>query len=81
MANFGMVGVEWQERVNWDRMRKFRRNRARHMRKEYGRGSLVRAMSGAGERLRAVGIACYRSLGRIAVEFRVSRTASAAGRQ
>lgn len=47
MANFGMVGVEWQERVNWDRMRKFRRNRARHMRKEYGRGSLVRAMSGA----------------------------------
>src|SRR5574337_1950267 len=41
MANFGMVGVDWQERINWDRMRKFRLNRARQMMKEYGLGSLL----------------------------------------
>ena len=29
MANFGMVGLDWQERINWDRMRKYRLDRAR----------------------------------------------------
>ncbi len=24
MANFGMVGLDWQQRVNWDRLRKYR---------------------------------------------------------
>ncbi len=41
MANFGMVGVDWQERINWDRMRKFRLNRARQMMKEHGLGALL----------------------------------------
>ena len=36
MANFGMVGVDWQERINFDRLRKYRLNRARQMMKEYG---------------------------------------------
>src|SRR5678816_3170611 len=29
MANVGMVGLDWQERVNWDRLRKYRLERAR----------------------------------------------------
>lgn len=28
MANVGMVGLDWQERVNWDRLRKYRLERA-----------------------------------------------------
>ena len=27
MANFGMVGLDWQERINWDRLRKYRLER------------------------------------------------------
>ena len=29
MANFGMVGLDWQQRINWDRLRKYRLERAR----------------------------------------------------
>ena len=29
MANVGMVGLDWQERINWDRLRKYRLERAR----------------------------------------------------
>ncbi len=28
MANFGMVGLDWQQRINWDRLRKYRLERA-----------------------------------------------------
>ena len=28
-ANFGMVGMDWQQRINWDRLRKYRLERAR----------------------------------------------------
>jgi len=28
-ANFGIAGLDWQQRVNWDRMRKYRTERAR----------------------------------------------------
>ena len=28
-ANFGMVGMDWQQRVNWDRLREYRIERAR----------------------------------------------------
>src|SRR5713101_294416 len=29
MANAGMVGLDWQQRINWDRLRKYRLERAR----------------------------------------------------
>src|SRR4051812_44705139 len=29
MSSFGMVGLDWQERINWDRLRKYRLERAR----------------------------------------------------
>ena len=41
MANFGMVGLDWQERINWDRMRKYRLDRAREKMKAHGLGALV----------------------------------------
>ena len=41
MANFGMVGVDWQERVNWDRLRKYRLERARERMKAHGLGALL----------------------------------------
>lgn len=41
MANFGIVGVDWQERINWDRMRKYRLERARQMMREHGLGALL----------------------------------------
>jgi RNase P subunit RPR2 len=28
-ANFGIVGMDWQQRVNWDRLREYRIERAR----------------------------------------------------
>ena len=28
-ANFGMLGMDWQQRVNWDRLRTYRLERAR----------------------------------------------------
>ena len=41
MANFGMVGVDWQQRVNWDRLRKYRLERARERMKAHGLGALL----------------------------------------
>ena len=41
MANFGMVGLDWQERINWDRMRKYRLNRAREKMKAHGLSALL----------------------------------------
>ncbi len=41
MANFGTVGVDWQERVNWDRLRKYRLERARERMKAHGLGALL----------------------------------------
>ena len=40
-ANFGMVGLDWQQRVNWDRMRKYRTERAREMMKKHGLGAML----------------------------------------
>ena len=28
-SNFGLVGTDWQQRINWERLRKYRLNRAR----------------------------------------------------
>src|SRR4030067_425961 len=41
MANVGVGGVECQERVNWDRLRKYRRERARERMKAHGRGAML----------------------------------------
>src|ERR1043166_9967786 len=41
MANFGTVGVDWQQRVNWGRLRKYRRERARERMKAHNLGALL----------------------------------------
>ena len=41
MANFGMVGLDWQERINWDRMRNYRLNRAREKMKAHGLSAML----------------------------------------
>jgi Xaa-Pro aminopeptidase len=41
MASFGTVGVDWQQRVNWDRLRKYRLERAREKMKAHGLGALL----------------------------------------
>ena len=40
-ANFGTVGMDWQQRVNWDRLRKYRTERAREMMKKHGLGAVL----------------------------------------
>ena len=37
-ANFGIAGLDWQQRVNWDRLREYRIERARAMMKKHGLG-------------------------------------------
>ncbi len=41
VANFGSVGTDWQQKVNWDRVRKYRVERARQMMKKHGLGALL----------------------------------------
>jgi len=41
MANFGIAGVDWQQRVNWERMRNYRLERARAQMKEHGLGAML----------------------------------------
>ena len=40
-ANFGIAGVDWQQRVNWDRLRTYRTERAREMMKKHGLGAVL----------------------------------------
>ena len=40
-ANFGIAGLDWQQRVNWDRMRKYRLERARERMKAHGLGAVL----------------------------------------
>ncbi len=40
-ANFGIAGMDWQQRVNWDRLREYRIERARTMMKKHGLGALL----------------------------------------
>ena len=40
-ANFGTVGLDWQQRVNWDRLREYRIERARTMMKKHGLGAVL----------------------------------------
>src|SRR5258708_22478273 len=41
VANGGSVGLDWQERVNWDRLRKSRLERARARMKAHGLGAML----------------------------------------
>ena len=40
-ANFGIAGLDWQQRVNWDRMREYRIERARAMMKKHKLGAML----------------------------------------
>src|SRR6201992_1635443 len=40
-ANFGLVGLDWQQRVNWERLREYRIERARQMMKKHGLGAML----------------------------------------
>ncbi len=40
-ANFGTVGLDWQQRVNWERLREYRIERARTMMKKHGLGAVL----------------------------------------
>src|ERR1700693_6266710 len=41
MANFGMLGLNGQQRVNWDRLRNYRLDRARERMKAHGLGAML----------------------------------------
>src|SRR5574341_2182460 len=41
VASFGMVGTDWQQRINWDRMRACRLDRAREAMGRHGLGALL----------------------------------------
>src|SRR5512138_1423616 len=41
MANAGMVALDWQERINWDRVRTYRLERARERMKAHGLGAML----------------------------------------
>ena len=40
-ANFGIAGLDWQQRVNWERLRKYRLERARERMKAHGLGAVL----------------------------------------
>jgi Xaa-Pro dipeptidase len=40
-ANFGITGVDWQQRINWDRLRKYRLESARARMKAHGLGAML----------------------------------------
>ena len=40
-SSFGLVGTDWQQRINWDRLRKYRLNRAREAMTRHGLGALL----------------------------------------
>ena len=39
--SFGMVGMDWQERINWQRMREHRLTRARQAMRRHGLGAML----------------------------------------
>ena len=40
-SSFGLIGTDWQQRINWDRLRTYRLNRAREAMKEAGLGAML----------------------------------------
>jgi Xaa-Pro dipeptidase len=41
MANFGITGVDWQQRISWDRLRAYRLGRARERMQAHGLSALL----------------------------------------
>ena len=41
MANFGIASIDWQERINWDRLRTYRTERAREKMKKAKLGAML----------------------------------------
>src|SRR5437763_12935524 len=41
MATAGIVGLDWQQRIDWERLRKYRLERARERMKAHGLGALL----------------------------------------
>jgi len=41
VGNFGIAGVDWQQRINWDRLRKYRLESARARMKAHGLGAML----------------------------------------
>jgi Xaa-Pro aminopeptidase len=41
LANFGIAGVDWQERINWERLRTYRLESARDRMKAHGLGAML----------------------------------------
>ena len=41
MGNFGIAGVDWQQRINWDRLRTYRLERAREKMKAHNLGAML----------------------------------------
>jgi Xaa-Pro aminopeptidase len=41
MASFGTVGMDWQQRINWQRMREYRLSRARDAMRRHGLGAIL----------------------------------------
>ena len=39
--SFGMVGMDWQERINWQRMREYRVARTREAMSRHGLGAML----------------------------------------
>ncbi len=40
-SSFGLVGTDWQQRINWNRLREYRLNRARDAMKSAGLGAML----------------------------------------
>ena len=40
-ANFGVAGMDWQQRVNWERLREYRIERARAVMQKHGLGAML----------------------------------------
>lgn len=40
-SSFGLVGTDWQQRINWNRLREYRLNRAREAMKTAGLGAML----------------------------------------
>jgi len=40
-ASFGIAGMDWQQRINWERLRRYRLERAREHMKAAGLGAML----------------------------------------
>lgn len=40
-SSFGLVATNWQQRINWEQLRKYRLNRAREAMKRHNLGAIL----------------------------------------